>query len=159
MLSETFAHNPRTLLHFAPYLKENSILPTEIFARSDISPSAILDENGWVPRELCFRLGHEIYAATGERFFGADIGRRFQLEDLGAWSQAVTYHLDTHCELITYPATRHVMLRQYGQRVARSVSAPQAAAARPTPPAAGRPETPGPVQRTRIDRGRAARTA
>lgn len=90
MLSETFAHNPRTLLHFAPYLKENSILPTEIFARSDISPSAILDENGWVPRELCFRLGHEIYAATGERFFGADIGRRFQLEDLGAWGQAVT---------------------------------------------------------------------
>jgi len=55
--------------------------------------------------------------------------------------------------------TPHAMLRQHGQRVARSVSAPQAPAARPGPPAAGQPETPVPAQRNRTDRGRVARTA
>jgi len=90
MSAEIFAHNPRTLLHIAPYLRQKSIPPSDIFARAGVSPSALLDANGWVPRELCFKLGHEICAATGDRFLGADIGRGFPLADLGSWGQAVT---------------------------------------------------------------------
>lgn len=90
MFSETFAHNPRTLLHIAPYLRSRSVNPLEIFKRAGVSPSTLLDANGWVPRDLCFRLGKEIYNVTGERFFGADVGRSFKLKDLGAWGSAVS---------------------------------------------------------------------
>jgi AraC-like DNA-binding protein len=90
MFSEPFAHHPRTLLHIAPYLLSRSVNPLDIFKRAGVSPSNLLDENGWVPRELCFRLGNELYAATGERFPGAAVGRRFRLEDLGAWGVAVS---------------------------------------------------------------------
>lgn len=90
MFGETFAHNPRTLLHIAPYLRSRSVNPLEIFKRAGVSPSTLLDANGWVPRELCFRLGNEIYNVTGERFLGADVGRAFALSDLGAWGSAVS---------------------------------------------------------------------
>ena len=78
MLGEGFAHNPRTLLHIAPYLRSRSVSPIEIFKRAGISPSTLLDANGWVPRELCFRLGNEMRKVTGERFLGADVGRSLQ---------------------------------------------------------------------------------
>ena len=90
MLSDTLAHNPRTLLHIAPYLRSRSVNPLEIFKRAGVSPWALLDANGWVPRELCFRLGNEIYNVTGERFLGADVGRAFALSDLGNWGAAVS---------------------------------------------------------------------
>ena len=90
MLGEGFAHNPRTLLHIAPYLRSRSVSPVEIFKRADISPSTLLDANGWVPRELCFRLSNEMYKVTGERFLGADVGRSFKLADLGTWGVAVS---------------------------------------------------------------------
>lgn len=90
MLGEGFAHNPRTLFHIAPYLRSRGVPPTEIFRRADVSPTALLDSNGWVPRELCFRLGNALYAATGERFPGAAVGRRFKLGDLGTWGLAVS---------------------------------------------------------------------
>jgi len=89
-LSEIFAHNPRTLLHIAPYLRSRSIDPIEIFKRAGVSPTGLLDTNGWVPRELCFKLGNEMYAATGERFPGAAVGRSFKLADLGPWGVAVS---------------------------------------------------------------------
>lgn len=89
MLAESFAHNPRTLLHIAPYLRSRGVSPVEIFKRAGISPSALLNANGWVPREVCFRLGNEMYAATGERFPGAAVGRMFRLTDLGPWGVAV----------------------------------------------------------------------
>jgi len=90
MLSEAFAHNPRTLLHIAPYLRSRGVSPVEIFDRTDVAPSALLDANGWVPRDLCFKLSNEMYNVTGERFLGADIGRAFRLTDLGAWGKAVS---------------------------------------------------------------------
>jgi AraC-like DNA-binding protein len=90
MPDETFAHNPRTLLHIAPYLRSRSVNPIEIFQRAGVAPSALLDSNGWVPRDLCFSLGNEMYAATGERFPGASIGRLFKLSDLGSWGTAVS---------------------------------------------------------------------
>lgn len=90
MDAESFAHNPRTLLHIAPYLKSRGVSPIEIFQRAGVSPSRLLDANGWVPREHCFRLGDEIYKVTGERFLGADIGRAFKLPDLGTWGVAVS---------------------------------------------------------------------
>jgi AraC-like DNA-binding protein len=90
MLGEGFAHNPRTLLHIAPYLRSRSIDPIEMFRRAGISPTALLDANGWVPRELCFQLGNELYAATGERFPGAAVGRCFKLTELGTWGVAVS---------------------------------------------------------------------
>lgn len=89
-MSEGFAHNPRTLFHIAPYLRSRGVSPTEIFRRADISPAALLDANGWVPRELCFKLGDALFAATGEVFPGAAIGRRFKLADLGTWGLAVS---------------------------------------------------------------------
>jgi len=85
-----FTHNPRTLLHIAPYLRSRSVNPIDIFNRAGVSPTALLEANGWVPRELCFRLGNEMYAATGERFPGADVGRLFKLEELGTWGTAVS---------------------------------------------------------------------
>lgn len=90
MLSEVYAHNPRTLLHIAPYLRSRGVSPVEIFKRAEVSPSMLLDANGWVPRDLCFMLGNEIYKVTGERFLGADIGRAFSLPDLGPWGMAVS---------------------------------------------------------------------
>jgi AraC-like DNA-binding protein len=95
-----FAHNPRTLLHIAPYLRSRSISPSEIFKRAGVSPLTLLDANGWVPRELCFRLSNEIYNITGERFLGADIGRAFKLSDLGTWGVAImgAANLRTACE-------------------------------------------------------------
>jgi len=90
MLGEGFAHNPRTLLHIAPYLRSRSVSPIEIFKRAGVSPSTLLDANGWVPRELCFKLGNEIYAASGERFPGAAVGRSFKLAELGPWGMAVS---------------------------------------------------------------------
>jgi AraC-like DNA-binding protein len=89
-LSKTFAHNPRTLLHIAPYLKSRSVSPTEIFNRAGVAPSALFDENGWVPRDLCFKLSTEMQKVTGEDFLGAEIGRSFRLQDLGTWGLAVT---------------------------------------------------------------------
>jgi AraC-like DNA-binding protein len=90
MMSEALAHNPRTLIHIAPYLRRRSVNPIEIFKRAGVSPSALLDPNGWVPRDLCFRLGNEMYAATGEPFPGAAVGGRFKLEELGTWGTAVS---------------------------------------------------------------------
>jgi len=90
MLGEGFSHNPRTLLHIAPYLRSRSVDPIEIFKRAGVSPTALLDANGWVPRELCFSLGNELYAATRERFPGAAVGRCFKLADLGTWGAAVS---------------------------------------------------------------------
>lgn len=90
MLGETFAHNPRTLLHIAPYLRSRGVSPVEIFKRADVTPSMLLDANGWVPRDLCFRLSNEIHNATAERFFGADVGRAFRLSDLGTWGAAIS---------------------------------------------------------------------
>lgn len=89
MSGEGFAHNPRTLLHIAPYLRSRAVDPIEIFRRAGVSPSALLDANGWIPRERCFQLGNALYAATGERFPGAAVGRRFRLADLGTWGVAV----------------------------------------------------------------------
>lgn len=90
MSGEVFAHNSRTLLHIAPYLRSRSVNPIEIFKKAGVSPSALLDANGWVSRDLCFRLGNEMYAATGERFPGAGVGRLFKLSDLGTWGVAVS---------------------------------------------------------------------
>lgn len=90
MSGEDFAHNPRTLLHIAPYLRSRSVSPIEIFKRAGVSPSALFDENGWVSRDLCFKLGNEMDKVTGERFLGAEIGRSFRLQDLGTWGLAVS---------------------------------------------------------------------
>ncbi len=89
MSGEVFAHNPRTLLHIAPYLRSRSVNPIEIFNRAGVAPSALLGANGWIPRDLCFSLGNEMYAATGELFPGAAVGRLFRLTDLGPWGAAV----------------------------------------------------------------------
>jgi AraC-like DNA-binding protein len=90
VFSQAYAHNPRTLLHIAPYLRSQSVDPIEIFKRADISPSALLNADGWVPREFCFSLGNELYAATGERFPGAAVGRAFRFAELGPWGAAVS---------------------------------------------------------------------
>lgn len=90
MLQESFGHNPRTLLHIAPYLLSRSVPPADIFKRVGVSPSELLNADGWVPRDLCFALGNELYAVTGDRFPGADIGRMFRLTDLGPWGVAVS---------------------------------------------------------------------
>ena len=89
-MSGGFAHNPRTLLHIAPYLKSRAVSPIEIFNRAGVTPSALFDKNGWVPRDLCFKLSTEMQKVTGEHFLGAEIGRSFRLRDLGTWGLAVS---------------------------------------------------------------------
>ncbi|GFO81156.1 AraC family transcriptional regulator [Methyloceanibacter sp.] len=83
-----FAHNPRTLLPIARYLRERSISPREVFKRAEISPSDMLHESGWLPRELCFKLGVELEAIFGDCFPGAEIGNQARLADFGLWGQA-----------------------------------------------------------------------
>lgn len=90
MLSEVYAHHPRTLLHIAPYLRSRGVSPVEIFKRAEITPSMLVDASGWVPRDLCFMLSNEIYHVTADRFFGAEIGRAFKFADLGTWGVAVS---------------------------------------------------------------------
>jgi AraC-like DNA-binding protein len=89
MSSRAFAHNPATLLHIAPYLRERGISPLEIFRRAGISPSMLLEANGWVPRDLCFVLGEQVTAVVDDGFTGAKIGQRYRLTELGAWGSAV----------------------------------------------------------------------
>jgi Arabinose-binding domain of AraC transcription regulator, N-term len=84
-----FAHNQVTLLHIAAFLRERCIPPVEIFRRAGVSPALLLDADGWIPRDLCFRLSEEAATVAGERFFGAAIGQRYKLSDLGSWGRAV----------------------------------------------------------------------
>ena len=86
---DDFAHNPRTLLHIAGELRKRGIAPLELFRRVGVPPSALLDANGWVPRQLCFALSEEAGIVTGDRFFTSKIGESFTLRDLGTWGQTV----------------------------------------------------------------------
>jgi AraC-like DNA-binding protein len=89
MSRHTFAHNPVTLLHIASYLRQRDISPVEIVRRAGISPSMLLDANGWVPRDLCFGLGEQVAAVAGERFPGSRVGQQYRLPELGAWGRAI----------------------------------------------------------------------
>ena len=88
-MPHVYAHNPVTLLHIAPYLRQRGVGPVEIFQRAGVSPSMLLDPNSWPARDLCFTLGEQAAAVLGEPFFGARIGQLFRLTDLGAWGHAV----------------------------------------------------------------------
>lgn len=90
LLSVNFAHNPRTLLRIAPYLRSCGVSPVEVFKRADVSPSTLLDANGWVPRDLCFKLSNEMRNVTGEHLLGAEVGRSCTLSDFGTWGAAVS---------------------------------------------------------------------
>jgi AraC-like DNA-binding protein len=83
------AHNPSTLLHIAAYLRQRGIPPVEIFRRAGIAPSALLNGIGWVPRNLCFKLGAQIAVVGGDSFPGAWVGSRFKLAELGTWGRAI----------------------------------------------------------------------
>ncbi|MGB7951978.1 MAG: AraC family transcriptional regulator ligand-binding domain-containing protein [Candidatus Binatia bacterium] len=89
MPSRATAHNPVTLLHIPNYLRGQGISPVEIFRQADISPSMLLDANGWIPRDLCFLLGEQVTAVVDDRFPGAKIGQLYRLTELGAWGNAV----------------------------------------------------------------------
>jgi AraC-like DNA-binding protein len=89
-----FAHNPRTLLHIAEQLREQGISPVEIFRRVDVSPSALLDANGWVPRDLCFALTEMAGTIMGDHNFISKVGQSFQLEELGTWGKLITEAAD-----------------------------------------------------------------
>lgn len=90
MLSRAIAHNSLTLLHIPSYLRGQGISPVEIFRRADVSPSMLLDANGWIPRDLCFLLGEKVTAVVDDRFPGARIGQLYKLTELGVWGDAVT---------------------------------------------------------------------
>ena len=87
--AEKFAHSPRTLLHIAAALRQSGISPVEIFQRAGVPPSALLNADGWVPRELCFTLGEQAETISGDPFFGARIGESFNLAELGTWGSLV----------------------------------------------------------------------
>lgn len=86
-MSDRYAHNPATLLHIAEYLRDQGIHPLEIFRRADVSPAQLL--NGWVLREHCFALGHQLGQVVSAKFPGAHIGERFRLTEFGAWGRMV----------------------------------------------------------------------
>jgi len=88
-LDTDVCHNPITLLHIASYLRQRGIRPAEVFQRVGVSPSMLAAPGHWVPRDLCFELGGQAAALTGERFFGSRIGQLFDLHHLGAWGHAV----------------------------------------------------------------------
>ena len=87
MQDASFTHNPRTLLPIARYLRERGVSPREVFKRAEISPSDMFHESGWLPRELCFKLGLELEAIFGDRLPGAEIGHQARLTDFGLWGQ------------------------------------------------------------------------
>jgi AraC-like DNA-binding protein len=89
-----FAHNPRTLLHIAEQLRGRGISPVEIFRRADVSPSALLDANGWVPRDLCFALTEMAGTVMGDHNFISKVGQSYQLEELGTWGNLITEAAD-----------------------------------------------------------------
>ena len=86
-MSDRYAHNPATLLHIAEYLRDRGVHPLEIFRRAEVSPAQLL--NGWVLREHCFALGHELGQVVSEKFPGARIGDCFRLTEFGAWGRMV----------------------------------------------------------------------
>ena len=86
-MSQRYAHNPATLLHIAEYLRDRGVHPLEIFRRAEVSPAQLLA--GWVLREHCFALGHELGLVVSEKFPGAHIGDRFRLTEFGAWGRMV----------------------------------------------------------------------
>ncbi len=86
-MSDRYAHNPATLLHIAEYLRDQGIHPLEIFRRAEVSPAQLL--NGWILREHCFALGHQLGQVVSAKFPGAHIGERFRLTEFGAWGRMV----------------------------------------------------------------------
>ena len=89
MTGEDYAHNPSTLLHIAGDLRSRGIPPLEIFRQAGISPSALLDADGWVPRDLCFALGDAAGAVVGDPYFASRIGRSYRLEEFGIWGRTI----------------------------------------------------------------------
>ncbi|MCB1496854.1 MAG: helix-turn-helix domain-containing protein [Bauldia sp.] len=86
---DDFAHNPRTLLHIAGALRNRGVSPLELFRRVGVPPSALLDANGWVPRQLCFALSEEAGIVSGDRFLISKIGASFELVDFGPWGRTI----------------------------------------------------------------------
>jgi AraC-like DNA-binding protein len=89
MSGKAFAHSPRTLLHVAAELRRRDISPVELFGRLGLPPSAVLNANGWVPRELCFALTEEAKTVTGDKYFTSRIGESYELTELGAWGRMI----------------------------------------------------------------------
>jgi AraC-like DNA-binding protein len=89
MSSDAYAHNPVTLLHIAARLRTLGISPLDIFRRAGVPPAALLNGNGWVPRDLCLVLGNHAATLSGDKFFGSRIGERFELVELGGWGRVV----------------------------------------------------------------------
>ncbi|MCT8972538.1 helix-turn-helix transcriptional regulator [Microbaculum marinisediminis] len=89
MSNDDFAHNPITLLHIASELRKRGISPVEIFRRAGLSPARLLDGDRWIPRALCFALGQEVAAVSGDPFFASRIGKSFQLAEFGVWGQTI----------------------------------------------------------------------
>ncbi len=86
---DTFAHNPRTLLHIATDLRSRGVSPVEVFGLAGVSPSQLLDPNGWVPRDICFALGEAAAIAVSDRFFASRIGQTYGLTALGVWGRTI----------------------------------------------------------------------
>ena len=127
MRAEVYLHNPICVQRIAAYLRQHEIPPLEIFRRAGIPPTALMDPDAWVPRDLCFALGAQIGAVMGERFIGAKIGELYDLSELNTWGRAILaagnvgraceiatngiglLHQGTDLRLLTLP--RHVHLR------------------------------------------------
>jgi Arabinose-binding domain of AraC transcription regulator, N-term len=105
------AHNAVTLLHVPPYLTKHGVHPLEVLTQAGVAPSALLDPNGWMPRELCFRLGADVVRVTGDRFAGAHITDAFRLEELRAWGTTVAAAPDLR-QACLFAANRIGILQQ-----------------------------------------------
>jgi AraC-like DNA-binding protein len=92
-----------------------------------VPPSTLFDENGWVPRELCFALADVAATMSGDTYFASRIGAAYKLDEFGMWGDLILgaasieeactaasdniglLHRGTSLELVPY--ARHVELR------------------------------------------------
>ena len=89
MSTTDYCHSPRTLLHIAAELQQRGVSPLELFKRLDIPPSRLLDEQRWVPRDLCFALSEACAEVVGDSLFISRVGENYRLTDLGVWGQTI----------------------------------------------------------------------
>jgi AraC-like DNA-binding protein len=87
--SQAFSHRSLTLVHVPRYLSDYGLRAASILREAGMAPSQLGDPEVWFDRDFCFRLEDSVGRATGNYFYGPQIGNRYELPQLGWWGQSI----------------------------------------------------------------------
>jgi AraC-like DNA-binding protein len=131
--SQVFSHRSLTLVHVPNYLSNYGLRAASILREAGMAPSQFGDPEAWFDRDSCFRLEDSVGRATGNSFYGAQIGSRYELPQLGWWGQSISRSPDlltalqfasqtidtlqkgTQFSLVRYPKSVHFNFNYLGR--------------------------------------------